>query len=119
MKSTLMISALVLAASLATISGFALAAPAAAGQNDAVADLAKARITLVQAANAAEAKIGGRAVGVELESESGTTAFEVEVVAANRAVYDVKIDATSGKVLSSELDKADNGDEEEGEEKDD
>ena len=119
MKSKLMISALVFSASLATISGFALAAPSAAEQNDAVADLANARITLVEAVNAAEANAGGRATGVELESERGTTTYEVEVVAANRAVYEVKIDATSGKVLSTELDKADNGDEVEGEEKDD
>lgn len=77
------------------------------GDNDAITDLARAKITLVQAVGAAEHHAGGRATAAELETEKGKTLYEVEVVAANKAVYDVTVDAGTGKVLSSEVDKAD------------
>lgn len=85
--------------------------------NDAVADLAHAKVTLVQAVTSAEQHAGGRATGAELESEKGKALYEVEVVAANRAVYDVTVDAGTGKVLASKIDKADAADE--ADEKDD
>ena len=79
--------------------------------NDAVADLAKAKVTLVQAVTSAEQHAGGRATGAELETEKGKALYEVEVVAANKAVYDVTVDAGTGKVLASKIDKADSADE--------
>lgn len=97
---------------LATGAGVAYARDA--GENDALADLAKARVSLVQAVNTAEHHIGGRATQAELETEHGKTAYEIEVVAADRTVHDVKVDAASGKVLSTAVDKADS---EHGEEK--
>lgn len=79
--------------------------------NDAVADLALAKVTLIQAVTAAEHHAGGRATDAELETEKGKTVYEVEVVAANKAVYDVTVDAGTGKVLASKIDKADSADE--------
>jgi uncharacterized membrane protein YkoI len=99
------LSLLAFTAVLATGAGVAYAS--GANENDALADLAKARVTLVQAVGTAEKHVGGRATQAELETEKGQTAYEVEVVAANRTVHDVKIDAVSGKVLSSTIDKAD------------
>lgn len=104
-----------IAAALAT-GGVALAQPKS-GENDAVTDLAKARISLVQAIGTAERHAGGRATGAELGSEDGVTAFEVEVVAANRSVHEVKVDATSGKILSMKADGPDNGKDSDGEDK--
>jgi uncharacterized membrane protein YkoI len=81
------------------------------------ADLANAKVTLVQAVTTAEQHAGGRATGAELETEKGKALYEVEVVAANKAVYDVTVDAGTGKVLASKIDKADSADE--ADEKDD
>ena len=105
-KST--IAALILAAGAATTGGLACAMISMA-EDDASADLAKARITLTQAVGAAEAHASGKATKAELEGERGTLIFLVEVVTADNKVFDVKVDATDGKVLSSQQDQADRG----------
>lgn len=74
--------------------------------NDAVADLAQAKITLAQAVAAAEQHAGGRATKAELESHKGKTAFEVEVVKGD-AVSNVTVDAADGKVLVVKADRND------------
>lgn len=108
MKSKITIPALLVAAGIATAGGLAFA-KTSGGENDAIADLAKAKITLVQAVSAAEAQAGGKATKAELEGERGTLVFDVEVVTADNKVFDVKVDAADGKVLSSKLDQADRG----------
>lgn len=108
MKSKITIPALLVAAGIATASGLAFA-KTSGGENDAIADLAKAKITLVQAVGAAEAQAGGKATRAELEGERGTLVFDVEVVTADNKVFDVKVDAADGKVLSSNLDQVDRG----------
>lgn len=102
------ISALLMAAGIATAGGLAYA-KSAAGENDALADLAKAKITLTQAIGAAEAHSNGKATKAELEGERGTVVYDVEVVTADHKVFDVKVDAADGKVLSSKQDQADRG----------
>lgn len=72
MKRTLLIPALILAAGVATAGGVAYAKQSSPAENDAVTDLAKAKITLVQAVSAAEAQAGGRATKAELDGERGT-----------------------------------------------
>ena len=114
MKKNLTLPAIALAALMAIGGGVAVAkSSTGAAENDAVADLAKARISLTQAIAAAEQHVGGRAAGAELETENGKTEFEVEVVAAN-TVHDVTVDALTGKVTKSEIDKADSDTENEG-----
>lgn len=54
---------------------------------------------------------GGKATKAELESKKGSAYFDVEVATADQKVFDVKIDAGTGKVLSSQLDKNDGADE--------
>jgi uncharacterized membrane protein YkoI len=80
-------------------------------ENNALADLAKAKakVTLSQAISAAEAQAGGRAIQAELDGENGTTVYKVEVVSADSQARDVTVDVTEGKVLSSKLDQADHG----------
>ncbi len=46
-------------------------------ENNALADLAKAKVTLSQAISAAEAQAGGRAVSAELDGENGTAVYKV------------------------------------------
>lgn len=108
MKSKITIPALRVAAGIATAGGLAFA-KTSGGESDAVADLAKAKITLVQAVSAAEAQAGGKATKAELEGERGTLVFDIEVVTPDNKVFDVKVDAANGKVLSSKLDQADRG----------
>lgn len=108
MKSKITLPALLVAAGIATAGGLAFA-KTAGGENDAIADLAKAKITLVQAVSAAEAHAGGKATKAELEGERGAVVFDVEVVMPDNKVFDVKVDAADGKVLSSRLDQADGG----------
>lgn len=105
-KST--ISVLILAAGVA-IAGGLVCARISMAEDDASADLAKARITLTQAVGAAEAHVSGKATKAELEGERGTLIFLVEVVTADNKVFDVKVDAADGKVLSSQQDQADRG----------
>lgn len=108
MKSTIALPALLVAASIAAGGGLAVA-KTAGGENDAIADLAKATIALTQAVSAAEAQAGGKATKAELEVERGAAVFEVEVVTPDHKVFDVKVDAADGKVLSSKLDQTDRG----------
>ena len=108
MNRKISIPALIMAAGIATAGGLAFA-KTSGGENDAIADLAKAKITLTQAVSAAEAQSGGRATKAELEGERGTVVYEVEVVTADNKVFDIKVDAADGKVLSSKQDQADRG----------
>ena len=112
MKRTIMIPALIVAAGVATAGGFAVAKQAGGTENDAIVELAKAKITLNQAVSAAQAQAGGKAAKAELEGENGAVVFEVEVVTADNKVFDVKVDANDGKVLSSKEDQADRNDKE-------
>lgn len=97
--------ALLAAASIATAGGLVYANQT--GTNDAMTGLAKANISLEQAVAAAQQQqVGGKATKAELESEKGAAYYEVEVV-SNNQVFDVKVDATNGSVLSSKLDKQD------------
>lgn len=82
--------------------------------NDALSNLAQAKITLAQAVASAEQHTGGRATKAELERHKGTTAFEVEVVKGN-AVSNVMVDAADGKVLSAVADREDRNGEHEDE----
>lgn len=105
MKRNLIVGSAV--AAIVAASGMAFAAQGANAANDAVADLAKAKVTLGQALTIAEAQLNGRATSAELDSEGGAVAYKVEVVAANSKVFDMRIDAVDGKVLSSKQDVAD------------
>jgi len=109
MTRTHKISALLLAAGIATAGGLAYAKSGHDQANDAVADLARTGISLAQAVASAEGHAGGRATRAELEDERGALHYQVEVVTADNQVVDVSVDAKDGKVLKSEADRADRG----------
>lgn len=88
-------------------------ASTAAPANDALA-AAQAKVGLTQAIAAAEQHVGGKATKAEFDDELGQTRYEIEVVKGQQ-VMDVKIDATSGAVLSAKADSVDHNGEHEGE----
>lgn len=111
--------AALVAAGIATAGSLAYANQSGAAGNDAITDSANAKITLRQALAAAEQHhTGGRAVKAELESEKGAVVYEVEVIANNNQVFDVKVDAVNGKVISSQADKPDGNKDEDAEDDD-
>ncbi|MEO7152537.1 MAG: PepSY domain-containing protein [Burkholderiaceae bacterium] len=93
-------------AALITAAAGAHAAPSPA--NDA-ALIANAKVPMAQAIAAAEAHVGGKASKAEYERTRAGWAYDVEVVKGDK-VFDVRIDATSGTVVSMNEDKADRDD---------
>lgn len=90
---------------------------ATAEENDALA-IKTAKISLTQAIAAAEQHAKGQAVKAELEQSKGKPVFEVEVVSGGK-VFDVKVDANTGTVVSSTEDLDDAKKEMEEDEKED
>ena len=79
---------------------------------------ALAKITMDQAVQKALASVQGQVLKTELEDENGFLVYGVEVVTADKAIVDVKVDASSGNVLAMAQDKADNEDHESAEQGD-
>ena len=77
-------------------------------ENDAVA-LPATKISLSQAVTAAEQQANGRATRAELEHTQSGIVFDVEVVSGAK-VFDVRVDANKGTVISSAEDKAEHDD---------
>ncbi|MDO4231748.1 MAG: PepSY domain-containing protein [Lautropia sp.] len=99
--------ALALAASLAAVSGSALAQSNGRIHEDA-RDLPEAKISIIQAIEAAQKHhSGSKAVDADLDRDGGRVHFDVSVVAPDNRVYDVVVDAVDGKVLDSREDHDD------------
>ena len=77
-------------------------------ENDAMA-IAKANIPLAQAVTTAEQQTNGKAARAEFENSKQGWVYDVEVVSGAK-VFDVKVDADNGTVISSAEDKADHDD---------
>jgi uncharacterized membrane protein YkoI len=88
--------------------GFAVAEKVDTQENDAQAVL-KAQVSLLQAVTMAEQTANGKAARAEYEQDRSGQHYEVEIVNGAK-VYDVRIDAASGKVLSSVEDRNDHHD---------
>lgn len=88
----------------------AIAAYAANTQDNDAVSLPVTKITLTQAVAAAEQQASGRATRAELEHSKNGVVFDVEVVSGAK-VFDVRIDAEKGTVISSAEDTADHDDE--------
>lgn len=78
-------------------------------ENDAMA-ISKAKISLTQAVSVAEQHANGKASQAEFENSKQGWVYDVEVVSGAK-VFDVKVDADKGTVISSAEDKADRDDE--------
>ena len=77
-------------------------------ENDAMA-IIKAKIPLAQAVATAEQHAHGKASRAEYENSKQGWVYDVEVVSGSK-VFDVKIDADKGTVISSAEDTADHDD---------
>lgn len=77
-------------------------------ENDAMA-IGKAKIALNQAVAVAEQHANGKATKAEYENSKQGWVYDVEVVSGTK-VFDVKVDADKGTVISSAEDKADRDD---------
>ena len=77
-------------------------------QNDALA-VTQAKIPLTQAVAAAEQHANGKASRAEYEQSKQAWVYDVEVVSGAK-VFDVRIDADKGTVISAVEDKADHDD---------
>ena len=62
----------------------------------------QAKITLIDAIKAAEHKTGGKAMEAEVNDESNTVQFEIEVIKDGK-VHEVMVDGITGKVLKVSL----------------
>lgn len=77
-------------------------------RNDALA-IRKADITLIQAIQAAEQHVHGKAVKAEFERGKNGWVFDVEVV-TDKKTYDVAVDPTKGTIITADEDKTDTDD---------
>jgi uncharacterized membrane protein YkoI len=62
----------------------------------------QAKISISDAIKAAEHKTGGKAMEAEIDDESSTVQFEVEVLKDGK-IHEVKVDGITGKVLKVSL----------------
>ncbi|WP_313951389.1 PepSY domain-containing protein [Accumulibacter sp.] len=93
----------ILATAMATLGGAAYAARST--ENDALA-INRAKIPIAQAISIAEKQHTGRASQAEFEHTKQGAIYEIEVVAGAK-VFDVKVDADKGTILSSAEDNVD------------
>ena len=77
-------------------------------ENDALA-IVNAKIPLAQAVTTAEQHVNGKASRGEYEQSKQGWVYDIEVVSGAK-VFDVKVDADKGTVISSVEDKADHDD---------
>jgi uncharacterized membrane protein YkoI len=77
-------------------------------ENDALGVM-NAKVSLVDAVNVAQRQASGRAARAEYEHSKQGWVYDVEVVSGSR-VFDVRVDASTGTVISSVEDKADRDD---------
>ncbi len=96
-----------LAAAIAAVGTVAYAAQGSM-ENDAMA-ITKAKIPMAQAVTTAEQHANGKAARAEYENSKQGWVYDVEVVSGSK-VFDVRVDADKGTVISSAEDKADRDD---------
>ena len=66
----------------------------------------QAKVTLTRAMQKAAQSLNGKVISAEFELEKGKPVYDIKVVKGNQ-IYDVSIDANTGKVLSSQVDVGD------------
>lgn len=96
---------------LATMAGAGTAAYAAINMEEDALAIANAKISLVQAIAAAEQHASGKATHAKFERTLQGGLYDVEVVNIGK-VFDVRVDADKGTVISSVEDTEDREDDE-------
>ena len=72
---------------------------------------ARAAISKERAVSIAEPQVkDGRAIDVDFERDDGRSYYEIDVRGSNKRTYEIKVDASSGKVISRKIDDDDDDD---------
>ena len=77
-----------------------------------------AKLSMEEAITKAKTKFPGQVLETELENEDGQTVYEIEIAGTNGVVTEVKVDAQTGELLSSEIEDQDEQEQSEGKDKD-
>ena len=108
MKRNTSIAALIAAATIATAGGFAYAGQDGKRAGDRYDELLTSRITLQHAIASAQLQHpDGRVIKAELEQGKDAPYYEVDVVTPDKSVVEVRVDATDGKVIASDVQNRD------------
>lgn len=95
---TLLISGVLLTWGLALISE---------GTHEQEKGLLTAKLSMEEAIATAKTKFPGQVLEAELETEHGQAVYEIEIAGTTGAVTEIKIDAQSGELLSSDIEDQD------------
>ena len=82
--------------------GFAQAAESKNKEAEEIQLFSQATISLQDAIKAAERKVGGQAMEAEINDETATVQFEVEILKAGQ-IHEVMVDGKTGNVLNVSL----------------
>jgi hypothetical protein len=77
-----------------------------------------AKLSMEEAIATAKTKFPGQVLETELENEHGQTVYEIEIAGTTGVVTEIKIDAQTGELLSSDIEDHDDTEQEKSEEKD-
>ena len=108
MKRNTSIAALLAAATIATTGGFAYAGQDGKRAGDRYDELLTSKNTLQHAIASAQLQHpDGRVIKAELEQGKDAPYYEVDVVTPDKSVVEVRVDATDGKVIASDVQNRD------------
>lgn len=121
MKKSVLVAATAIASLISVASIGAAIANNHATNTDAaeIQAMMGAKLSAAEAAAAAEASVGGRAVNVGLEDASGQLLYEVTLIAADGTEIEVTVDAMSGAVAKVAAAEDTNNDEQAGDQNED
>ena len=77
-----------------------------------------AKLSMEEAIATAKTKFPGQVLEAELENEEGKAVYEIEIASTNGVVTEIKVDAQTGELLSSDIEDHDGTEQEKSEEKD-
>ena len=80
--------------------------------------LSRATLTLEEAIVTAKTKFPGKVLEAELETEHGQAVYEIEIASTTGVVTEIKLDAQSGELLSSDIEEQEDAAQEKSEEHD-
>jgi len=69
--------------------------------------LLTAKLSMEEAIAKAKTKFPGQVLETELENEHGQAVYEIEIASTNGVVTEIKVDAQTGELLSSEIEDDD------------
>ena len=102
-RSNYMIVTLLISGVLLTW-GLALSSEGTHGQEE---GLLTAKLSMEEAIATAKTKFPGQVLEAELETDHGQAVYEIEIAGTTGAVTEIKIDAQSGELLSSDIEDQD------------